>query len=132
MTRITPEYLARSGTEHGHQAALFCWLGLNWPAVNDVCYAIPNGRKRNAIDAGALKAEGVKAGVPDVNVCWPFGGYAGLFIEMKKPTKGVVADKQTVWHERLAARGYKVVTCYGWKEAVNAIFAYFAVSSRLG
>ena len=26
---ITPEQLAKSGTEHGHQAALFCWIALN-------------------------------------------------------------------------------------------------------
>lgn len=94
---INPEYLSKSGTEHGEQTALFCWANqarmfgfdtadtMDWygkPASQlqyhgqnyaipqlEWMYAIPNGGGRSAAEGGRLKAEGVKGGVADV--CLP-------------------------------------------------------------
>ena len=41
---ITPEQLAASGSEDGHQSALFCWAALNteqYPQLKNL-FAIPN------------------------------------------------------------------------------------------
>ncbi len=131
---MTPEELAKSGTEHAEQRALFAELAHNYRSVYDVTYAIPNGGLRDKRTAGKLKAEGVKSGVPDICVAWPFNGHHGLYIEMKRRADvekdrraGVLGFNQDPWHLRLRARGYTVVTCYGWIDAMSAIQAYFHV-----
>jgi hypothetical protein len=84
---IKPEQLAKPGTEHSHQVALFCWANQQcnqWfhgtyampdsgkPARKDLAqqlslmFAIPNGGLRHKAEANKLKSEGVKAGVPDI------------------------------------------------------------------
>ena len=113
----------------------------------DLLHAIPNGGARDKITAGRLKAEGVKAGVPDL--FWPVVIFDedteterhGLYIEMKRPetrkasTKrqgktvvdsaaGRVQKTQTDWHTRLEKNGYHVVTCYTYIEALNAMWLY--------
>ena len=84
---MTPQQLAKPGTEHAHQVALFCWAAsmlaihpeLRW------MYAIPNGGDRNPIVAARLKAEGVKSGVSDICIPVAKHGYHGFYIELKKP-----------------------------------------------
>lgn len=135
---ITSEMLAKGGTEHGHQRAFMNELRLWSQVVFDATFAIPNGRKRDRIDAGMLKAEGVKAGVPDIFVSWPqrfnlmiapqafiWVNAAGLFIEMKKPVSGVVGKKQEPWHIGLVQRGYAVAVAYDYTEAINVTRYYF-------
>lgn len=105
---MTPDQLAKSGTEHGEQRALFQWAKMAevygfQAAWNDEAYtgstvphirnpvselrrmfAIPNGGLRDKITASKLKTEGVKKGVPDIFLPLPMPGYAGLFIELKR------------------------------------------------
>ena len=63
----TPEQIARAGTEHAHQAALFCWLRrkTHYHPELEWIFAVPNGGSRDKITAGKLKAEGVTPGVFD-------------------------------------------------------------------
>lgn len=64
--------------EHEIQKAICEYLD-----IRGVCYwAVPNGGKRSKAEAGRLKAEGVKSGVPDLTVVHD-GMYYGL--EVKKP-----------------------------------------------
>jgi len=94
MAYLTPDNLAKSGTEHSHQRALFAWVNQAyrygiWFADHDEAYgdqqwrdqwtlrcegearlkwfhAIHNQRDGSNVVAGAkAKAEGVKAGVAD-------------------------------------------------------------------
>lgn len=126
--RITPEQYAEAGTEHAHQTALFIWAAdmilaglypeLRWLA------AIPNGGMRHIVTANKLKAEGVKAGFPDVFFPVPRGNYFGLFMELKKPKKGRVADEQNDWRDYLNSAGYNAEVCYGWIEARDTILRY--------
>lgn len=112
---MTPEQLAKSGSEHAHQRALFAAINqkireclqfiqpsqlrlaecLRW------VHAIPNGGERHAAVAGKMKAEGVKTGVADIfcpvpkkhfeqsglNVHENEFVYCGLYVEMKKPER---------------------------------------------
>lgn len=124
---ITPEQLARGGTEHAHQTALFCWAAMAeqkraYPGL-ELMFAIPNGGERNKIVAGNLKAEGVKAGVLDIFLPVPRGGFHGLFIEMKvKPNKPTTEQKE--FQAAVELQGYATVVCYSWVEAAMSIKRY--------
>jgi len=130
---ITPEQLAASnnGSEHGHQCALMQWSVINraeFPWL-ELLFAIPNGGDRRPSVAASLAAEGVRSGVPDLFLPVPRGAYAGLWIEMKKPTEygkknGGRSDKQVEWHRKLIEQYYAVVTCYSWQAARDAILRY--------
>lgn len=133
---MTPEQLAKSGSEHGHQRAFFCDLMQLSYEVWEATYSIPNGASTGGdalgrqIQGGKLKAEGLKRGVPDICVAWPYGGYAGLYIEMKKPKKGRLSQDQLDWHTRLRKRGYKVVVAPHWQLAINEVSCYFGLGPK--
>jgi hypothetical protein len=133
--KITPEMLARCGTEHGHQCAVFCWANDHketWPELESM-FAIPNGGLRSKVTASRLKAEGVKSGVSDIflpvirrkpnfigsNYC-----YHGLFIEMKIPKGGRIEPEQIIFQGLMRERGYKAEICKGWIEAVQTLQDY--------
>jgi len=120
--------------EHHEQKALFIWARLQrkkFPEL-DAMYAIPNGGDRNRIVGAKLKAEGVKAGVPDI--CLPVSrrGYNALYIEMKAPAdasgkgKGRVRKNQLEWLERLRSHGNMAVVCLGFDEAKQQIEWYLS------
>lgn len=131
---ILPEQLAKSGTEHGEQAALFQWCALetkNYPQLRWL-YAVPNGFFATPGQKAKMKAEGLKDGVPDVCLPYPKYGlnkYAGLYIELKiekrrNQQNGGCSEDQIEWLEYLNEVGYKAVVCYGWEEAKLAIEKY--------
>lgn len=112
-------------TEHGEQAALFQWAAMHegrWPELRWM-FAIPNGGKRATITAVRLRAEGVKAGVPDVFLPVPMAGWCGLWIEMKVGSNKPTA-KQREWLAGLALQGYKTAVCWGAVEAIETIENY--------
>lgn len=82
--------------EHNEQVALMKWWSL---ACNRYCiaesllFAIPNGGNRDVVTGALMKAEGVRAGVPDLFLSVPRGAYHGLFIEMKKRKRRARFDK---------------------------------------
>lgn len=120
---MTPEQIASSGTESGHQKALFQWAALSGRVELQLMFAIPNGGKRDMITAARMKAEGVKKGVPDIMLPVARGPYHGLFIEMKVG-KGRLSPEQESWIERLVAEDYCVHVCYSWTEAKTALENY--------
>lgn len=71
----------------------------------ELVFAIPNGGQRHAAVAAKLKAEGVRAGVPDIMIAQQRWGYAGMFLELKispnKPT-----EAQRTWLFNLHRAGY--------------------------
>ena len=71
-----------------------------------------------------MKAEGVRAGVPDLFLSVPRGAYHGLFIEMKKENGGRVSISQKSMIESLKSQGYAAFVCRGWTEARITIEAY--------
>lgn len=123
---MSPEQLAKSGSEHGHQVAVFVWVRANVrkEPLLDWLFAIPNGGQRNAATAGRLKAEGVKSGVPDLMLPVPRKNYAGLFIEMKKLDGKLDKNQKDVWIPFLTGQHYYVGVCYGWEQAVDCLKWY--------
>lgn len=117
--------------EHQHQRNLFAWVAHAKAAIPelDLLLAIPNGGHRHIAVARKMKAEGVRAGVPDLLLPVPRGQYHGLFIELKAPKEpgqrpGRLSEAQYDWNRKLDAQGYWVETCYGWEEAKAEIEEY--------
>lgn len=118
--------------EDDEQAMLFDWARLATVAgvkIGDHLIAIPNGGKRNVREAARLKRQGVKAGVSDIQLCYPTTRFHGLWIELKAPkTKNKAAGKptklQTEWLESRKALGYAAELCDGWQSAMRTITAY--------
>lgn len=86
-------------------------------------FHIPNGGSRHPAEAAHLKAQGVRAGVPDLCIPVARGGYHALYIEMKAP-KGRVSEKQREWLALLREQGSCALVCYGADNAIKAIEAY--------
>jgi len=89
-------------------------------------YAIPNGGQRHGVVAARLKAEGVKAGVPDLHLPVAMHGYHSLYIELKKKG-GKVSPSQTEWHIALRLQNNCVVVCYSWEEAASTLQNYLTI-----
>lgn len=101
-------------------------------------FAIPNGSYKSITAQKKFKAEGLKAGVPDFFIPEPNCYYHGLFIEMKKRPKTLkngtksyagikVSKQQEEWIDKLNAKGYRAIVCYGADEAIEAIDDYMGM-----
>jgi len=119
--------------EHFEQKALFDWAAYQSGKIPELAlmYAIPNGGKRSKAVAGKLKAEGVKAGVPDICLPVACGKYHGLYIELKAEG-GRASDSQRSWMVALAAQQYRVHLCVGWHAAKAVIEEYLRQGPPLG
>lgn len=165
---MTPDQLAKSGTEHAHQKALFAWAAVAcyrgfkaadmWaesgvfnsylPLISIPClkwlHAIHNQGHGDAIRGGRAKAEGVKAGIPDIFLPYPkkwavdddnnLCTIHGLYIELKRPelkpvketSKGGLSDEQIEFGKFAIENGYQWKVAYGWKEAAKIIQDYLS------
>lgn len=88
-------------------------------------YAIPNGGHRHAAVAKKLKAEGVKAGVPDLHLPVARRGWHGLWIELKAIGKGA-SKAQKHWLSHLREQGHRAEVCQGWQAAARIIQDYLS------
>jgi VRR-NUC domain len=123
--KITPEKLAASGTEQGHQTALFAWMADNLHLYPELRWAfhIPNGGIRDPITASRMRAMGLKAGVPDIFLPVTRRQKHGLFLEMKIE-RGKLSDNQNDWIDILRMYNYEVAVCYGWEAARDFLIEY--------
>ena len=84
----------------------------------------PNGGSRHRVEAARLKAQGVKAGVPDLFLPVARNGKHGLFIEMKRRRGGRIEPEQKKWIAALLGQGYEVYVCKGADAAIETIKRY--------
>lgn len=124
--------------ESGHQVTLFKWAWMAKATIPELAWlhSVPNGGLRNKAVAAQMVAEGARAGVPDIFLDVPRGGYHGLRIELKVPEvkaiPGVAARKrpgktsaeQDDWLAHYLANGYAAHVCHGWEHAMNTILEY--------
>ena len=113
-------------TEAQEQMTLFSWAAMQsgkYPELK-LLYHVPNGESRHKAEAGRLRAEGVKAGVPDLCLPVPRGDFHGLYIELKRQRGGRLSDHQAEWMEALMRQGYCVALCEGWERAAETIIEY--------
>lgn len=116
----------REGQE---QAALIAEIKLRYPAVYSLIFHVPNGGHRLKAVAAKLKAQGVKAGVPDLILPMARGGFFGLYIEFKAapPNDADVSDSQHGFIQALNEQGYLAVVCRGHFDAMEALRAYLVL-----
>ena len=121
---------ARTLSEHAEQCLLIQWWDL-WAPSKGIDYrslaAVPNaGAGAQSGQAGKMRAEGVRAGYPDLLLDIAAGGYNGLRIELKSRT-GRVEPHQDSYHALLRSNNYKVEVCYGAEAAIDAISGYLGL-----
>jgi len=120
----------RGDAEHRAQVAVVRFATLarqEFPEL-ELLFAIPNGGHRNVVVAKKLKAEGVRAGVPDLFLPVARGRFHGLFIEMKvKPNRP--SPEQTELMAQLEKQGFGVGVCYTSAEAEAVLREYLAMDA---
>ena len=117
----------REGRE---QAALMAGLRARMPGVADLIYHVPNGGHRVKAVAAKLKAQGVKAGIPDLVLPMARGGFFGLYIEFKAtpPNDAAISSSQHERIRKLNAQGYLAVVCRGHFDTMEQIRAYIRLA----
>ena len=137
---ITPEYLARNGTEDGeHSAIIQAVMMYIYPQYNlvELIYHVPNGGSRGATRAEAqrngarMQALGTKAGTPDI--CLPIAslGFGALYIEVKKPDgSGGLENEQVSRLVRLRRAGNMCAVVDEWKIGYQLIHDYLTAPTR--
>lgn len=101
-------------SEHLEQVDFVSWFAREFPFVR--IFAIPNGGYRGIREAGRLKAEGVRSGVPDLFVpAWR------LWVEMKRVTGGRLSPEQKDWIEYLEMNQYSVIVAFGCDDGQRQI-----------
>jgi len=116
-------------SEHCLQRAIVRWCrGIGAGIVRERFAAIPNGGTRGATPkdrmiAGAmLKAEGVRAGMPDLIFWKPF---RVLWIEVKLGTSGRISPAQSAVHRSLTDNGHYLIIARDLGQAIKAITEFY-------
>ncbi len=146
---MSPQQLAKQGTESGEQKALFAWARvaywLGFAYANDErnygkavtlpnrplipalqwLHSIPNGGLRDIRTAARMKAEGLKPGIADIFLPWPIEGMHGLYIELKK-SNGKSSDDQLAFQTYCLSVGYLHTFAFGWRQGANLIESYLS------
>ena len=73
-----------------------------------------------------LKAEGVRAGVPDTCLPVARGTYHSLWIELKRPG-GTLTPEQAHWLSALTRHGNRVEICTSWESARDVLLDYLTL-----
>ena len=117
----------REGLE---QSALMAELRARMPEVADLIFHVPNGGHRVKAVAAKLKAQGVKAGIPDLVLPMARGGFFGLYIEFKAtpPNDAAISSSQHERIRKLNAQGYLAVVCRGHFDTMEQIRAYLRLA----
>ena len=114
-------------SEHQEQCRVIAWADAMSRRFPDLwlLHAIPNAGKRTPVTGSRMKKEGLRRGVPDLDLPVSRGTYIGLRIEMKKIEGGDLKDPdQMEWQRRLALAGHCVVVCKGADAAIKVIEWY--------
>ena len=144
---MTPEQLARSGSEFSEQTALFCWANL--PATRAKFPHFYNAETKrckmystnqnftDAVKGARAKQIGIQSGVADIFVPLALHGMNGLYIELKidpehpvndgskgKKKRGRLSEEQLAFRDQVQADGFGWACCEGWKAASSVIAQY--------
>jgi hypothetical protein len=114
------------------------YLRLKYPTLGKLAWHIANERKTSRARGAKLKRMGVLAGVPDIVIAYPYGGYHGLYIELKAmKLTGITDDGTANWvrdtypkpHQKeilqeLHEVGYAVDVCWNMEEFRHTVTEY--------
>ena len=114
------------------QAALVRWAAWHadqCPALH-LLMAVPNGGARSKATAGKLKAEGVRAGAPDLILPCPRGGKTGLALEFKAG-KDSLSPAQLNMRSQLMLEGWEYVVVTEWPRGAMTLIRYLGMPEEL-
>jgi hypothetical protein len=114
-------------TEHAEQVALIQWAERSLRIYPELrwLHAIPNaGAGAQRGQAGKMKAEGAKPGVPDLCLPVPRGPFHGAYLEMKRVSGSRTSPEQREWAEYLTGAHYAHSIARGFEEARAFLIAY--------
>lgn len=86
-------------------------------------HSTPNEGRRNPVNGKRMKDMGMQAGIPDLAVMVPCGGYHGMWIEVKTPN-GPIRKNQVAWLDFYMYYGYKCLVARSVDEIVSAVVDY--------
>lgn len=140
-------------TEYQEQVTVIQWCAVQWVRIplapgeakrarvplSEVIYAVPNGEVMRRSGAGysdraqmlrmlKLKKQGFRPGVPDLVLPIPRGGYAGLYLELKRRDGGRLAASQAGFVELLSRCQYRVRVAAGAEAAIAELRAYLELA----
>lgn len=130
---MTDTFMGYVPTESDEQEFVFKWARIQeiFDPRLELLHHIPNGGYRQKATAARMKAEGVKAGVPDLCLPVPAHGFHGLYIEMKKRDhSNGLSRLQRDWIENLRDQGYKAEVAFGADEAIKIICDYLMIKEE--
>ena len=99
------------------------WFRLQYPKLERMMFAVPNGGRRDAKTGARMRYEGVVRGVADLILLVPKKGFASLCIEMKAP-KGTQSEHQRKWQKEAETYRNKYVVCHSLQEFMNEVNSY--------
>jgi len=112
----------RNNLEFQLQCQCVEWFRMQYP--KKTIFAIPNGGKRNVIEAVNFKRMGVLKGVPDLFIPHPKKGYNGYFIELKT-SKGKTSKEQDLLIGGLRLNSYAVDVINSFEDFCYKVNIYF-------
>jgi hypothetical protein len=92
-----------------------------------IFYAIANGGLRSKSEAGRLKHQGVRAGMPDLGLLHQGRSY---FLEMKRQRGGRVSDQQIGTIAALERAGATVGIARGATEALDILLGWHLIKAQ--
>ena len=113
-------------SEASEQRVVMEWARMSQGKYPDLelLHHIPNVRS-NKIQRFQLAKQGVKAGIPDLYLPSPRGGWHGLYIELKtKDGRVSLAQKEVA--EKLHRQGYAIQVCWSAEEAIRVLEVYLS------
>ena len=101
------------------------WFRLQYPSIANLLFSVPNGGYRNALEAAALKREGLVAGVADLILLYRTKDYGALCIEMKTDQKtSKQSPSQKEWQKLAEYGGARYVVCRNFQEFAQEVNLY--------
>jgi hypothetical protein len=112
-------------SEHAHQKAFIQWCKLHerlYPELG-LIYHTPNGSKRTPWQQRQAKADGMRAGIPDIHLPVARGDYHGLWIEFKFG-KNTLTRAQHDYLMALKDQQHCCEVVYDWGHAKDLVIWY--------
>lgn len=105
------------------QEACVQWFRMQYRKLDILLFAVPNGGRRNAIEASRLKKQGVTSGVSDLILLVPNNKYSSLCIEIKTDI-GKQTENQKIWQARAELYNNKYVIVRSLVDFIKEINEY--------
>jgi len=114
-------------TESAEQKSVISWWAImhrNFALPECILMACPAQAARTPQGGARIKAEGYRAGTPDLFRAASRRGCHGLFVEMKRRDGGTLSENQKQMLFELGAQGYAKAVACGASEAIKVISEY--------